>query len=526
MAAYVGNIVGLGEAPKLSLDSTFYTPSDLVVNNSPAGSRVSAMHDGAPYTAHSGHPVPYRGHAGLDPVSRAMTPYLSRPALDMTSLEPSLKPVPIYSASKPETRDTSRDDMFLYASMKGGASAGLVSSHIFLDKEQQREHRESMRRGVTEYIFNPNPTLGFKPKTLADIGRNLSAEYSLVGAIRAMVDPDASAGAKFKYSPMGFGTAFSGELNEYVLGKIYEHAHKVPLVKGALDLMGAGAGFVTETVGDAVKSRVKESWSQSTQDQLSDFWQEMPRGVKFNAELIADGLVVEGVWKAATSAGKFAKSKVAPALAADSEVAGGLFKGTRGAAAEVEHGFASREIGLEHITKPGVHNNKTLLQKTVDDTIGVSGSKLASSSKKHLDDVAQWKGFDSWNEFAEHSKLVPDSYKPIGYAEGDKTIGMVFKKGQHNEITIKKAKPTSDYPSQHGDYVSYTVNGNQHVARNGDVLFSRNGDIIRSDLKGNEITLPKDEMRRMGINHPTKHPDVHIPIHEFPEILKKFEGKK
>jgi hypothetical protein len=55
MAAYVGNIVGLGQAPKLSLDSTFYTPSDLVVNNSPAGSRVSAMHDGAPYTGHSSH---------------------------------------------------------------------------------------------------------------------------------------------------------------------------------------------------------------------------------------------------------------------------------------------------------------------------------------------------------------------------------------------------------------------------------------------------------------------------------------
>ena len=111
---------------------------------------------------------------------------------------------------------------------------------------------------------------------------------------------------------------------------------------------------------------------------------------------------------------------------------------------------------------------------------------------------------------------LPDGYVLSKGAKGRDTTGLKFKKGDHDSITIKKAKLDPDYPSQSVDYVSYIVEGNKYVARNGDHFFEHHGNIMRKDIITNKITtLPKEEMQRLGIKGPRYHPEVHIPLDEF-----------
>lgn len=129
-----------------------------------------------------------------------------------------------------------------------------------------------------------------------------------------------------------------------------------------------------------------------------------------------------------------------------------------------------------------------------------------------------------WHQVGDYIKQVPQEYVFKGYADGAKTTGLVFKNGSHNEIVIKKAKPDADYPSQHVDYVSYKVDG-KYVARNGDYLYVDQNDktiILRQKAGSKEFSpIPKEELQRLGVNKPERHPDVHIPVNEF---FKKFGG--
>jgi len=148
--------------------------------------------------------------------------------------------------------------------------------------------------------------------------------------------------------------------------------------------------------------------------------------------------------------------------------------------------------------------------------------------KKHIDHLSQLEATSKWPELGSHMDLVPEGYKLIGYTEGKKTTGLVFKKSEHNEIAIKKAKLDSDFPSQQVDYVSYKVDGNKYVTRKGDYLsFDANKDnIIRIEHGKDPIVLPKEELKMLGISRPQDHPDVHIPINEAPAIFKLIESKK
>lgn len=130
---------------------------------------------------------------------------------------------------------------------------------------------------------------------------------------------------------------------------------------------------------------------------------------------------------------------------------------------------------------------------------------------------------DNWPELSKYVKHVPEGYEYVRYPKGDDTIGLVFKKGNKDEIVFKKAKLDADYPSQRVDYVSYTIEGNRYVAKNGDILYENNCAIVRIDpITDKKTIISKEEMQQLGIKKAKYHPDVHIPAEEF---IKKFGGK-
>jgi hypothetical protein len=130
---------------------------------------------------------------------------------------------------------------------------------------------------------------------------------------------------------------------------------------------------------------------------------------------------------------------------------------------------------------------------------------------------------NKWPELKEAIQYLPEGYELAAPTKGNKTIGLEFKKSEHDTIAIKKAKLDADYSSQQVDYVSWRKDG-KYIARNGDGLYKENGKIYRIDTKTEEKTLISDEeISRLGINEPYDHPDVHIPLDEY---LKKWGTKK
>jgi hemoglobin-like flavoprotein len=68
-------------------------------------------------------------------------------------------------------------------------------------------------------------------------------------------------------------------------------------------------------------------------------------------------------------------------------------------------------------------------------------------------------------------------------------------------------------------------NGNKYIAKNGDALYENNGNIVRVDFNTKKSTiLPQKEMLELGIASVSYHPDVHIPLPELADVIKKIEG--
>jgi hypothetical protein len=61
------------------------------------------------------------------------------------------------------------------------------------------------------------------------------------------------------------------------------------------------------------------------------------------------------------------------------------------------------------------------------------------------------------------------------------------------------------------------------VARNGDLIYkTKYGVIVRKDCKtGRKITIPEEELQRLGTKTPEYHPDLHTQVDEFIKIEKK-----
>ncbi len=121
---------------------------------------------------------------------------------------------------------------------------------------------------------------------------------------------------------------------------------------------------------------------------------------------------------------------------------------------------------------------------------------------------------------------MPEGYKFHGFAKGGKTTGVVFRNGSHHEIVLKKGNPLADYPTQQVDYVSYTKHGNQHITKDGGIIYldSNNSKLMRkSSATARPLEIPAAEVEKLNLNRPEYHPDVHIPLYDF---IKKFGGKK
>lgn len=118
---------------------------------------------------------------------------------------------------------------------------------------------------------------------------------------------------------------------------------------------------------------------------------------------------------------------------------------------------------------------------------------------------------------------MPEGYKMSGYPKGKDTFGIVFNKGEHNEIVFKKAKLEAKYPSQRVDYVTYKVDGNKFVATNGDLIyFDKKNKIVRENVSGHLVAISEKELKELGVIKPSQHPDVHIPMTEY---IKKYGNK-
>jgi hypothetical protein len=132
---------------------------------------------------------------------------------------------------------------------------------------------------------------------------------------------------------------------------------------------------------------------------------------------------------------------------------------------------------------------------------------------------------DSSPEFGKYLKDIPGGYKFTKYPKGNNTTGLVFKDGLHNEIAFKKAKLDSRHESHHVPYVTYKKHGNKHVAKNGDLIYTEGNTIVRLNPNGKKaVPIPKEELKRLNIDHPSKHPDVHIAIEDFVKLFNK-KGK-
>jgi hypothetical protein len=125
-----GNILGLGKQTSISLDSTFYTPSDLVIDNSSVG-------------------APYTSHAGLDPASRGqLVPIYSLSGGDSASnratggfLDKLAKvPVPLPPMPGMEVFDSIGDDLHALRAPVGKVA---MKKKIFLVKRRRQAGKES-----------------------------------------------------------------------------------------------------------------------------------------------------------------------------------------------------------------------------------------------------------------------------------------------------------------------------------------------------------------------------------------------
>ena len=178
------------------------------------------------------------------------------------------------------------------------------------------------------------------------------------------------------------------------------------------------------------------------------------------------------------------------------------------------------EVGEGVVTNPSSMLTKFEYKPPTFELVEV-GESTATKSLQQAE-IGRFAAEHNWPNLEEAVGHLPEGYSLHKPAKGDNTIGLVFKDGLHDTVTIKKAKLDAKYPTQHVDYVSYMKDG-KYIASNGDFLYESNSNIMRQDHKTGRVTmLPKEEMERLGIKKPEFHPDVHIPLDEF---LKKW-GKK
>ncbi len=279
---------------------------------------------------------------------------------------------------------------------------------------------------------------------------------------------------------------------------------------GRETLAALGVGF--DAIKYLAKGTAKIVLPKDVYNSIAQHYNELPRGVQILLETaLFSAMPVGTVVKiAGKTIGKMPLTDV-PALLAAKPIPKDPLSLVKSKYYNSPKPLLAIEGGVGEVGKISTGLGENTLTKPVPLEIKPTASILSEVDDFGLAEIESFAAKHNWHNLPEMVKYVPEGYNYVGLAQGDKTIGVVFKKGPHNEIVFKKAKINPKYPTQEVDYVSYTKNGSQHVTRDGGFIYEHKGTMIWADKVGQKTIIPKQELQRLGIETSEYHPDVHIP---------------